>query len=66
MLKKAEKNYQEKHIPFQTSEDCLYLNVYSPAGSDKKDKLPVRKPIVQTCVVQSLHLIMAPKLLNCF
>nr|XP_047924753.1 fatty acyl-CoA hydrolase precursor, medium chain-like isoform X4 [Anser cygnoides] len=41
MLKKAEKNYQEKHIPFQTSEDCLYLNVYSPAGSDKKDKLPV-------------------------
>ncbi|XP_035192421.1 fatty acyl-CoA hydrolase precursor, medium chain-like [Oxyura jamaicensis] len=41
MLKKAEKNYREKHIPFRTSEDCLYLNVYSPAGSDKKDKLPV-------------------------
>ncbi|XP_065589239.1 carboxylesterase 5A-like isoform X2 [Cyrtonyx montezumae] len=39
MLKKAEKNYKEKHIQFQTSEDCLYLNVYSPA--DKKDKLPV-------------------------
>ncbi|NXC46620.1 SASB hydrolase, partial [Penelope pileata] len=41
MLKKAEKNFKEKHIQFQTSEDCLYLNVYSPAGSDKKDKLPV-------------------------
>uniref|UniRef100_A0A8B9SK77 Carboxylic ester hydrolase n=1 Tax=Anas platyrhynchos TaxID=8839 RepID=A0A8B9SK77_ANAPL len=41
LLKKAEKNYKEKHIPFRTSEDCLYLNVYSPAGSDKKDKLPV-------------------------
>ncbi|OXB84032.1 UNVERIFIED_CONTAM: hypothetical protein H355_015543 [Colinus virginianus] len=39
MLKKAEKNYKEKHIQFRTSEDCLYLNVYSPA--DKKDKLPV-------------------------
>uniref|UniRef100_A0A8V0YBF5 Carboxylic ester hydrolase n=1 Tax=Gallus gallus TaxID=9031 RepID=A0A8V0YBF5_CHICK len=39
MLKKAEKNYKEKHIQFRTSEDCLYLNVYSPA--DKKNKLPV-------------------------
>ncbi|XP_021263800.1 fatty acyl-CoA hydrolase precursor, medium chain-like isoform X4 [Numida meleagris] len=39
MLKNAEKNYKEKHIQFRTSEDCLYLNVYSPA--DKKDKLPV-------------------------
>uniref|UniRef100_A0A8C0EDV6 Carboxylic ester hydrolase n=1 Tax=Bubo bubo TaxID=30461 RepID=A0A8C0EDV6_BUBBB len=41
MLKTAEKNFKEKHLPFRTSEDCLYLNVYSPAGSDKKDKLPV-------------------------
>ncbi|KFQ78984.1 Fatty acyl-CoA hydrolase precursor, medium chain, partial [Phoenicopterus ruber ruber] len=41
MLKIAEKNFKEKHPPFQTSEDCLYLNVYSPAGSYKKDKLPV-------------------------
>ncbi|KFP13516.1 Fatty acyl-CoA hydrolase precursor, medium chain, partial [Egretta garzetta] len=41
MLKTAEKNFKEKHIPFRTSEDCLYLNVYSPAGSNKKDKLPV-------------------------
>ncbi|XP_062442584.1 fatty acyl-CoA hydrolase precursor, medium chain-like isoform X1 [Rhea pennata] len=41
ILKKIEKNWKEKHPPFQTSEDCLYLNVYSPADSDKKDKLPV-------------------------
>ncbi|NXY72696.1 SASB hydrolase, partial [Glareola pratincola] len=41
MLKIAEKNFKEKHLQFQTSEDCLYLNVYSPAGSKKKDKLPV-------------------------
>uniref|UniRef100_A0A8B9NJ44 Carboxylic ester hydrolase n=1 Tax=Accipiter nisus TaxID=211598 RepID=A0A8B9NJ44_9AVES len=40
MLKIAEKNFKEKHISFQTSEDCLYLNVYSPDGSNK-DKLPV-------------------------
>ncbi|XP_048814641.1 putative inactive carboxylesterase 4 [Lagopus muta] len=38
-LKKAEKSYKEKHIQFRTSEDCLYLNGYSPA--DKKNKLPV-------------------------
>ncbi|KFQ21301.1 Fatty acyl-CoA hydrolase precursor, medium chain, partial [Mesitornis unicolor] len=41
MLKIAEKNFKEKHLPFRTSEDCLYLSVYSPAGSNKKDKLPV-------------------------
>ncbi|XP_071612818.1 fatty acyl-CoA hydrolase precursor, medium chain-like isoform X1 [Heliangelus exortis] len=41
MLKTAEKAFKEKHLPFQTSEDCLYLNVYSPAGANKKDKLPV-------------------------
>lgn len=40
LLKIAEKNFKEKHIPFRTSEDCLYLNVYSPAGSNK-NKLPV-------------------------
>lgn len=49
MLKIAEKNFKEKHLPFRTSEDCLYLSVYSPAGSNKKDKLPVSKPSVQTC-----------------
>uniref|UniRef100_A0A8C5J870 Carboxylic ester hydrolase n=1 Tax=Junco hyemalis TaxID=40217 RepID=A0A8C5J870_JUNHY len=37
----SEKNFKEKHLAFQTSEDCLYLSVYSPAGSSKKDKLPV-------------------------
>ncbi|KFO81329.1 Carboxylesterase 5A, partial [Cuculus canorus] len=41
LLKTAERNFKEKHLSFRTSEDCLYLNVYSPAGSDKKDKLPV-------------------------
>ncbi|KFP33723.1 Carboxylesterase 5A, partial [Colius striatus] len=41
MLKIAEKNFKEKHPQFRTSEDCLYLNVYSPAGSNKEDKLPV-------------------------
>ncbi|NXB17934.1 SASB hydrolase, partial [Rhagologus leucostigma] len=41
ILKIAEKNLKEKHIAFQTSEDCLYLSVYSPAGSSKKDKLSV-------------------------
>ncbi|XP_009700350.1 PREDICTED: fatty acyl-CoA hydrolase precursor, medium chain-like [Cariama cristata] len=41
MLKIAEKNFKEKHLPFRTSEDCLYLNVYTPADSNKKDKLPV-------------------------
>lgn len=45
MLKTAEKNFKEKHVVFQTSEDCLYLSVYSPAGSSKKDKLPVCKPL---------------------
>ncbi|XP_010205150.2 carboxylesterase 5A [Colius striatus] len=41
MLKIAEKNFKEKHPQFRTSEDCLYLNVYSPAGSNKENKLPV-------------------------
>lgn len=50
MLKTAEKNFKEKHLAFQTSEDCLYLSVYSPAGSSKKDKLPVCT-IEQTCVL---------------
>uniref|UniRef100_A0A8C3HDJ6 Carboxylesterase type B domain-containing protein n=1 Tax=Chrysemys picta bellii TaxID=8478 RepID=A0A8C3HDJ6_CHRPI len=27
--------------PLMVSEDCLYLNVYTPAHSDKKAKLPV-------------------------
>ena len=65
LLKTAERSFKERHPPFRTSEDCLYLNVYSPAGSAKKDKLPVRTPVVQTCAVHSLHLMKAPKSLNC-
>ncbi|XP_068017752.1 fatty acyl-CoA hydrolase precursor, medium chain-like [Melanerpes formicivorus] len=40
LMKTAETNLKEKHLPFQTSEDCLYLNVYSPAAANK-GKLPV-------------------------
>lgn len=29
--------------PPAVSEDCLYLNVYSPAGTSRGDKLPVRR-----------------------
>lgn len=33
---------REKEIlPFETSEDCLYLNVYTPADLSKKSRLPV-------------------------
>ncbi|KFV67829.1 Fatty acyl-CoA hydrolase precursor, medium chain, partial [Dryobates pubescens] len=40
LMKTAETNFKEKHLPFRTSEDCLYLNVYSPAAANK-GKLPV-------------------------
>ncbi|XP_036604072.1 carboxylesterase 3-like [Trichosurus vulpecula] len=30
-----------KHQLFPISEDCLYLNIYTPASRHKKDKLPV-------------------------
>lgn len=63
-VEKAEKSYKEKHIQFRTSEDCLYLNGYSPA--DKKNKLPVCKPLVKPCDLQCLLLILTPKPLNCF
>ncbi|XP_038004124.1 fatty acyl-CoA hydrolase precursor, medium chain-like [Motacilla alba alba] len=33
-------NRKEK-VPLQVSEDCLYLNVYSPVSTGKKEKLPV-------------------------
>ena len=29
--------------PPEVSEDCLYLNVYAPAGAARGDKLPVRR-----------------------
>ncbi|XP_066492931.1 fatty acyl-CoA hydrolase precursor, medium chain-like [Tiliqua scincoides] len=31
----------KEKIPMEVSEDCLYLNIYTPAHSDKKAKLPV-------------------------
>ncbi|NXX50772.1 SASB hydrolase, partial [Tricholaema leucomelas] len=40
LLKTAEKNFKEKHPPFRTSEDCLYLDVYSPAAANE-GRLPV-------------------------
>lgn len=30
-------------VPFTFSEDCLYLNVYTPADLTKKSRLPVRE-----------------------
>ncbi|XP_013796593.2 fatty acyl-CoA hydrolase precursor, medium chain-like [Apteryx mantelli] len=33
-------NRKEK-VPLQVSEDCLYLNVYTPASTEKQEKLPV-------------------------
>ncbi|XP_009700352.1 PREDICTED: fatty acyl-CoA hydrolase precursor, medium chain isoform X2 [Cariama cristata] len=33
-------NRKEK-VPLQMSEDCLYLNVYTPVSAEKQEKLPV-------------------------
>ncbi|KGL83520.1 Fatty acyl-CoA hydrolase precursor, medium chain, partial [Tinamus guttatus] len=33
-------NRKEK-VPLEMSEDCLYLNVYSPSGAGEQEKLPV-------------------------
>ncbi|XP_061449565.1 fatty acyl-CoA hydrolase precursor, medium chain-like isoform X2 [Rhineura floridana] len=41
ILKGVQKRWKEKHPPFQNSEDCLYLNIYTPAHSSKTSKLPV-------------------------
>ncbi|XP_025065258.1 fatty acyl-CoA hydrolase precursor, medium chain-like isoform X2 [Alligator sinensis] len=40
-LRRIQKTWKEKHGPLRTSEDCLFLNIYTPADSDKKTKLPV-------------------------
>lgn len=32
---------RKEHIPFTASEDCLYLNIYTPADLSKKSRLPV-------------------------
>jgi len=29
------------------SEDCLYLNIYTPVSTEKQEKLPVRKIITK-------------------
>ncbi|KAH0619403.1 hypothetical protein JD844_000015 [Phrynosoma platyrhinos] len=41
ILKGVAERWKEKHPPFRNSEDCLYLNIYTPAHSDKASKLPV-------------------------
>uniref|UniRef100_A0A670IP26 Carboxylic ester hydrolase n=1 Tax=Podarcis muralis TaxID=64176 RepID=A0A670IP26_PODMU len=41
ILKGIQKRWKEKHPPFRSSEDCLYLNIYTPADSPKASKLPV-------------------------
>uniref|UniRef100_A0A7M4EBN1 Carboxylic ester hydrolase n=1 Tax=Crocodylus porosus TaxID=8502 RepID=A0A7M4EBN1_CROPO len=40
-LRRIQQTWKEKHAPLITSEDCLFLNIYTPADSDKKTKLPV-------------------------
>ena len=33
--------FRKEKIAFQFSEDCLYLNIYTPADLTKKSRLPV-------------------------
>ncbi|XP_019360820.1 PREDICTED: fatty acyl-CoA hydrolase precursor, medium chain-like [Gavialis gangeticus] len=40
-LEKFNDFFKIKHCNLTTSEDCLYLNIYSPAPSNNKAKLPV-------------------------
>jgi len=39
-------NRKEK-VRLQMSEDCLYLNIYTPVSTEKQEKLPVRKIITK-------------------
>ncbi|NXU24200.1 SASB hydrolase, partial [Thalassarche chlororhynchos] len=39
-------NRKEK-VLLQVSEDCLYLNVYTPVSTEKQEKLPVSKIIIK-------------------
>uniref|UniRef100_K7GB84 Carboxylic ester hydrolase n=1 Tax=Pelodiscus sinensis TaxID=13735 RepID=K7GB84_PELSI len=41
MLEQFEDIFPAKQFNFSISEDCLYLNIYTPAHSDEKSKLPV-------------------------
>uniref|UniRef100_A0A452J272 Carboxylic ester hydrolase n=1 Tax=Gopherus agassizii TaxID=38772 RepID=A0A452J272_9SAUR len=41
MLEKFEEIFSTKQLNFSISEDCLYLNIYTPAHSNEKAKLPV-------------------------
>ncbi|XP_014451088.2 fatty acyl-CoA hydrolase precursor, medium chain isoform X1 [Alligator mississippiensis] len=40
-LEEFEEFFKMEHFNFTISEDCLYLNIYSPAPSNNKAKLPV-------------------------
>nr|XP_046227122.1 cocaine esterase-like [Scatophagus argus] len=40
-VEKVWKNFPVQHPSVEMSEDCLYLNVYRPAGAAPGDKLPV-------------------------
>ncbi|XP_073164038.1 fatty acyl-CoA hydrolase precursor, medium chain-like isoform X2 [Lepidochelys kempii] len=41
ILEKFEEMFPPKQLNFTISEDCLYLNIYTPAHSNEKAKLPV-------------------------
>jgi carboxylesterase 1 len=42
-------NNTKENIPFTFSEDCLYLNIYTPADLMKNSRLPVSMgPLVKT------------------
>lgn len=57
MLAKLFTNRKET-IPHEFSEDCLYLNIYTPADLTKSSRLPVNmEPLVQTCEVQHWTLL---------
>lgn len=44
------------NIPLRMSEDCLYLNIYTPANLMKKTRLPVSR-VFQHCATCGCRLI---------